>query len=278
MTKTIFLLLVSTCISAMLWLACEKNKAPELSVGNDTLVFSSTCVGTSVTGEIKLTNTGEEDLVISSASVEGDDDECFFVSGKYSTIAAGTECQMELTFEPEGCGAKTADLVIKSNAKTNPEYTITLSGIALPQPGRWEGTDVWFYVSEDGTSLTPEGSPLEEGASLIVSVSGIGCGGYITMTRYYLSEIPVVNSGFSFISSDDNITGTFTDDNVCNVSGSMDGAFYYPSVCHFTLYASSLHATPSGDKSTHSASMPDGTYIEYYPDGRIRTRIDIAGN
>ncbi|MBP1668530.1 MAG: repeat containing protein [Bacteroidetes bacterium] len=275
MKKTTILLFGFIFIITTLWLGCDKNNDPEITIANDTIFFASTCVGTTVTEEVRLTNTGKEDLVISSVSVEGGD-ECFSVTGNYSTIAAGADCNVELTFGPTGCGTKTADLVIKSNAKTNPEYTLALTGEALPQPGKWEGTDVQFYVSVNGTTLTPEGSTLAEGASLIVTAKGNACGGYITMTRYYSSEIPIENSGFSFISSDDNITGTFTEDNVCNVSGSIDGAIYYPSVCNFTLQTASLHATPAGTKSADGGLTNNECILEYYPDGKIRSRIEIV--
>ena len=143
----------------------------------------------------------------------------------------------------------------------------------VPKSGAWNGSDLHLFISVDGKNLTSIGSTLEENASLIVVAEGNTCAGYVTMSKYFYSDIPITSMNFNFTSSEDNIAGTFSQNDICTANGNLGGTMYYPSYCTFTLNFSSLVATPEVPVSDSTKAAKNATFIDYYPDGKVKTRV-----
>jgi len=265
------LFLISGCI-LFLWTGCNKD-VPELSVDQHELNFTSTCVGGICQKSVYVENTGSSDLVITAIFFEGPHKSDFSYTMARQTLAVGEKGSITVKFSPLGIGERNAQMVISSNDKNDPEFSISVLGSGLPKSGSWKGDNIQFNISEDGQNLTETGSVIDEGASLIVAASGYACGGYTTLTCYYYSDIQIENNAFNYSDSEDEIKGTFFENNTCEVTGSLGYTSYFTS-CSFTLNLGKLVAEPAGLKSVAPENNVKGR-IEYYDDGRIKRIVTI---
>jgi hypothetical protein len=112
--------------------------APRVSLSASSFAFSAQTVGTrSRTQTLTLTNTGNAPLTISSLTASGDFSQTNTCG---TTVGAGDNCAISVTFMPVSTGTRTGTLSISDNA-TGSLQTVPLSGTGLvstvgphPQP------------------------------------------------------------------------------------------------------------------------------------------------
>jgi len=97
-----------------------------LSASTTQLDFGKTEAGKSVSKTFTITNSGYDDLTISSITASSKD---FSINPSSCTIGHGETKTFTVTYSPTRSGNISDKLVIESNAKDNPTWTITLSGI-----------------------------------------------------------------------------------------------------------------------------------------------------
>jgi hypothetical protein len=106
------------------------NETTELEL-NDELSFPLTDVGTNVSKELTLKNTGEIPLTFSAGAItiEGTGASSFS-TGSFATtsLAVDGTVPLTITFEPDDEGLLSATLKINSSDPTNQTFTITLKG------------------------------------------------------------------------------------------------------------------------------------------------------
>lgn len=95
------------------------------------MVFGSQLVGTSSPGQVEtLTNLGFTNLSVSGYAATGDfaitADNCIG-----TVVAAGTSCELIVTFNPTRAGTRTGQILVYDNQNYSPQ-TITLSGTGTP--------------------------------------------------------------------------------------------------------------------------------------------------
>ncbi|MEF8810506.1 MAG: choice-of-anchor U domain-containing protein [Bacteroidales bacterium] len=105
---------------------------PAISVSPDFLDFGIVNLDRSKTKSIILSNTGEGELHICDASIQGKNSECFSVSSECDVITSGDSCIMNITFKPKSMTEKEATLVIRNSDKVNPRISIQLRGKCIP--------------------------------------------------------------------------------------------------------------------------------------------------
>lgn len=119
---------------------------PVVTLSPTSITFTSQTTGTtSAAQSVTLTNSAQATLTLSSIAASGD----FAQANNCGTsVAAGSNCTISVTFTPTAAVARTGTLTIKDNANGSP-HTIALSG-----------TGVSFGLTSSSTSLTasPEGS------------------------------------------------------------------------------------------------------------------------
>jgi len=90
------------------------------------MVFKAQAVGTSKTATVLVTNDQTTTLTIDNVTVGGADPGDFPAkSACKSSLNAGFECTISVTFKPTATGTRTATLNIKDSAGTQ---TVQLSG------------------------------------------------------------------------------------------------------------------------------------------------------
>lgn len=111
---------------------------PAVEVNPKAIVFSGEQAQSTVSAPqpVSITDTGEGPLQIAGASFAGNDPEDFLIGSSTcgGEIAAGASCTLEVRFDPQATGERTATLEIASNAPGSPSL-VALSGTggALPQ-------------------------------------------------------------------------------------------------------------------------------------------------
>jgi hypothetical protein len=114
-------------------LTITQGSGPIVTLSPPSLSFASVVVGTTSAGKsVTLTNSGNGTLNISGIATSGD-----FALGTStkpcgSTLAAGKNCKIEVTFTPTQVGARTGTLTITDNAAGSPQ-SVPLSGTGTVQ-------------------------------------------------------------------------------------------------------------------------------------------------
>ncbi len=121
---------------------------PVASLSTNSLTFQPVPVGSASTQPVTLSNTGTNSLALSAITVSG-----YFAQTNNcgTSLTAGANCTINVTFQPRGPGASTGALTVSDNASGSPQ-TVALNGTgvvftagpnppviapppAVPQPG-----------------------------------------------------------------------------------------------------------------------------------------------
>ena len=103
--------------------------APAVTLSPTSLTFASLAVGsTSAAQSVTLTNSGTAALSITSVSITGTNSGDFAQTNTCGTsVAAGANCSISVTFTPAASGTRTASVSISDNATGSPQ-TVSLTG------------------------------------------------------------------------------------------------------------------------------------------------------
>ena len=141
------------------------------------LTFSSQAVGTSSSAQtVTITNNAVgATLTISSVAKSGADAADFNMTNNCTTVAAGTNCSIQVTFAPTAAGTRTATLSITDNAAGSPQQ-VALTGTAvasftLPKTGTLSPASVTAGSSATGTVTVTPGTGFSSAVAFICSVS-----------------------------------------------------------------------------------------------------------
>jgi hypothetical protein len=106
---------------------------PIVSLAPASLVFGNTVVGATSAGKsVTLTNSGNATLNITSIVPSGDFSLTTSTKPCGSTLLAGQNCKIEVTFTPTQVGARTGTLTLTDNAANSPQ-SVSLSGTGTVQ-------------------------------------------------------------------------------------------------------------------------------------------------
>ncbi len=140
-----FMIAASTFLIASLWMACGGGggttgppaPSPAVSLSSGSLTFSAQNIGTTSSSQsVTLSNTGNAVLSITSISRTGTNASEFGESNNCgSSVAAGANCAINVTFSPAGTGTRTAAVSIVDNASGSPHsFSLTGTGVGQPTP------------------------------------------------------------------------------------------------------------------------------------------------
>jgi hypothetical protein len=102
---------------------------PKVQLSATSLSFGTQKENTSSTAKpLTITNTGKTPLVIDSVASAGTDPLDFIVANHCpSSLGVGDNCIVDVTFKPKATGTRSAQVMIKDNAKNSPQ-SVPLSG------------------------------------------------------------------------------------------------------------------------------------------------------
>jgi len=110
----------------------SSSTAPAVTLSPISVTFGNQSPGTSSTQTLTVTNSGSAPLSVTSVQVSGANAGDFTAAnGCTSSVAAGANCSIVVTFDPSANGSRTATLSITDNATGSPQ-TVALSGTGSP--------------------------------------------------------------------------------------------------------------------------------------------------
>jgi hypothetical protein len=143
----------ATHIGSFAFTGCGGGGGPAVTLVPTALTFGNTVVGVTTSAKsVTLTNTGTATLNISSIATSGDFAQTTSPKPCGSTLAAGKNCVIKVTFTPTQVGLRTGNLTITDNAANSPQ-TVPLSGTGV-LPATLAPASATFPAQKVGTTST----------------------------------------------------------------------------------------------------------------------------
>jgi Abnormal spindle-like microcephaly-assoc'd, ASPM-SPD-2-Hydin/HYDIN/CFA65/VesB-like, Ig-like domain len=155
---------------------------PAVTIAPASVAFGSVNLGTTTAPvAITLTNSGDADLHVTSAVVEGTNATEFAVqNGCPLAVVPGASCTLQATFSPASGGAKTAQVRIVDDAPTSPQ-SVSLSGSGVAATISLSPTSLDFGAQGAGGSSTKSVKITNTGTANLV-ISSLAITGSTTFT------------------------------------------------------------------------------------------------
>ena len=157
--------------------------APVVSLSTTSLVFGKQVIGTTSDPQaVSLTNTRTATLTLSSITASGDYAQTNTCG---SAVAAGANCQMDVTFTPTAEGSRAGAVTITDDAADSPQ-TVNLSGtgVAAAAPVvSLSTTSLVFGKQVIGTTSDPQAVSLTNTGTATLTLSSITASGDYAQTN-----------------------------------------------------------------------------------------------
>jgi hypothetical protein len=158
----------NTNIGSFAFTGCGGGGGPIVTLVPASLVFGKTVVGATAAGKtVTLSNTGTATLNITSIAVSGDFAPATSTKPCGSTLAAGANCIIKVTFTPTQLGARTGNITITDNASNSPQ-TVPLSGTGIA-PVTLTPSSATYAAQTVGTTSLPKTFTLKNNQSATLS-------------------------------------------------------------------------------------------------------------
>ncbi|HEX4965760.1 MAG TPA: choice-of-anchor D domain-containing protein [Thermoanaerobaculia bacterium] len=154
--------------------------APAVCFSPSSLTFGSFNVGTSSTAQaITLTNCGTASLSITSIAASGDFTQ---TNNCGSTLGAGTNCSVQVTFRPTATGTRTGTISLTDNAANSPQ-TAGLTGTGTAPAASLSPTSLTFAGQNVGSTSAAQTVTLTNGGTGLLAITGIAASGDFAQTN-----------------------------------------------------------------------------------------------
>ena len=144
------------------------------SASPSSLTFASQAVGaTSAAQAITLANTGNAVLNVTAIAVSGANAGDFALTNNCgSSVAAGANCTINVTFKPIATGTRTAAVAITDNAAGSPQ-SVSLSGTGISTVANVSPSSLAFGNQSVGAGSTAQAVTLTNSGNAALSVTSI---------------------------------------------------------------------------------------------------------
>ena len=109
--------------------------APDINLPSATLAFGDVEVGSSATGSVVIQNVGTATLNITSISLAGTNADFALTGTSPTSIAAGFQATVEVSYTPDAALADTETLTIASDSPGEGSVTVAISGTGITTTG-----------------------------------------------------------------------------------------------------------------------------------------------
>jgi hypothetical protein len=157
--------------------------SPTVSLSPGSLTFASQNVGSTSTAQsVTLSNSGHAPLSITSIAASGD----FAETNTCGTsVAAGANCQIAVTFTPTVAGSRTGAVTIADNGAGSPQM-IAVSGTGAAPPASavtLSPTSLTFAAQTTGSSSAAQSVTLTNSGGVALAITSIAASGDFTQTN-----------------------------------------------------------------------------------------------
>jgi len=152
--------------------------APAVSLSPASLAFGSLSVGIASTAQTTtLTNSGNAALNVTSIAVSGTNASDFAETNNCgSSVAAGANCTISVTFKPTTAGTRTASVTLTDNASGSPQ-TVSLTGTGAASSASLSPTSLTFASQTVGASSPAQTITLTNSGNAALSLTSIAVSG-----------------------------------------------------------------------------------------------------
>ena len=152
--------------------------APTAGLAPPSLTFANTLVGTpSAVQTITLSNTGNGALNLTSIAITGTNSGDFSQTNTCGTsVAAGANCSISVTFKPTATGTRSASVSITDNASGSPQ-SVGLTGTGTVPIAGLAPTSLTFINQLLGTSSAAQAITLSNTGTAAMSITSIAITG-----------------------------------------------------------------------------------------------------
>ena len=172
----------STTTGAVWGFTTSGTTAPAVSLSNSSLNFGNQITNTnSVAKNVTLTNTGNASLSISNIGITGQYSQ---TNNCGSSVTAGANCTIAVTFSPTSTGTQTGTLTITDNASGSP-HSVSLTGVGTaPAPvASFSTTSLNFGTQQINTTSAQQGVTLTNTGTSSLTISSIAAGAPYAQTN-----------------------------------------------------------------------------------------------
>jgi YVTN family beta-propeller protein len=190
--------------------------APGVTLAPGSVNLGSVTVGNSGPAQnVGVTNTGTSSLAITSITAAGDFSQA---SSNCTTVAAGSNCSIQVTFSPTAAGTRNGTVALVDNAGTQ---VVALSGTGTA-PGVSLSSSVLTFANQVvGSTSAGQTVTLTNTGTSDLAISGVAASGDFVQTNNCVSDSPIPGNGTCTIAT------TFTPTAAGGRTGSvtiLDGA------------------------------------------------------
>jgi Phosphoesterase family/Abnormal spindle-like microcephaly-assoc'd, ASPM-SPD-2-Hydin len=166
------------------------SNSPTASVSPTSLTFAGQMLGTSSAAQgVTLSNTGSTALTITGISASGDFAEA---DNCGTSLAAGGNCAINVTFMPTASGTRTGTLNVADNASGSPQtVSLTGTGIGPTTTASLSPTALTFASQNVGTTSASQTVTLTNTGSAALAITGISASGDFAETDSCGSSVGV---------------------------------------------------------------------------------------
>jgi hypothetical protein len=153
--------------------------APVASVTPSSLTFTATSGVSSAAQTVTLSNTGNAALSITAITLGGTGASSFSQTNTCGTsLAAGSNCLISITFTPSSAAAFSATLSIADNASGSPQtVSLTGTGTAVPAPIVSITPASLTFIATTGNTSAVQTAQLTNSGNAPLTITGIGITG-----------------------------------------------------------------------------------------------------
>ena len=153
---------------------------PPVALSATTLSFAQQAVGlTSAAQTVMLTNAGQTALKLASIAASGDFAETNTCG---SSLAAGTMCNIAVTFTPTAAGTRTGTLTITDNAMGSPQ-TVALTGVGIAPAVTLSATTLSFAQQALGSTSAAQTVTLTNSGQAALAIAAFSASGDFAQTN-----------------------------------------------------------------------------------------------
>jgi phosphopantothenate synthetase len=148
--------------------------APAVTLTPTSLSFASQGLGTSSPAQsVTLSNTGNASLSVSSITLTGANAGDFSQTNNCgSSVAAGANCTIAVTFNPTAAGSRSASITINDNA-TPATQTVSLSGAGAQSQATLSPSSLSFGNQVWNTTAVSQAISLTNGGTAVLNIGGV---------------------------------------------------------------------------------------------------------
>ena len=149
--------------------------SPAITLSGTSITFGNDPVGVAAGPDVlTVTNSGNASLALTSVGISGTNSGDFAQTNTCgSSLAAGAQCAVRVTFKPTASGKRSADLNLVDNAAGSPQ-TVTLSGTATAPAVTLSAASFSFGSAAVGVTAGPASLGVTNSGTAPLTITSIG--------------------------------------------------------------------------------------------------------